>query len=282
MSVPTSAAATPGSPLPAAAPTAAPPTVPAPPLETIRDSGAVQHDAVRALRWTSRGAAKVLGNVDVGSMEGSGLVSVGGTWNAQSTSISGSVEVGGAAKVAGALQLSGSSRFGGPLEIGSLEARGALAAAGDLSSGGLVHAVGELELASGLSAERFVGEGAVTIHAGITAGSVDLILHHDSRAEFVRARVVRIARPPSLLSFPLPFGLRLAGITLPTATFTTLRIDATEADLEGVSAEYVRADRIRLGRDCHIARLDGTIVARHPTAHVGPESRSPAPYGLRR
>jgi len=60
------------------------------------------------------------------------------------------------------------------------------------------------------------------------------------------------------------------------------RIEAESVKLEGVKVAFVRAPQVILGRGCHVTEVDGTIVRRHPSSHVGPESRSLPPYGLRR
>ncbi|HEY6238897.1 MAG TPA: hypothetical protein VIZ68_06925, partial [Thermoplasmata archaeon] len=76
--------------------------------------------------------------------------------------------------------------------------------------------------------------------------------------------------------------VRRSGFRGRHATFEVRTIEAKEADLEGVVAEYVRADRIALGPGCQIARIDGEVTRVHASSHVGPVSRSPAPYGLTR
>jgi hypothetical protein len=60
------------------------------------------------------------------------------------------------------------------------------------------------------------------------------------------------------------------------------RIDAESVDLAGVEVALVRAPKIVLGRGCHVTTAEGTIVSQHPSSTVGPESKSPPPFGLRR
>ena len=60
------------------------------------------------------------------------------------------------------------------------------------------------------------------------------------------------------------------------------RIEAETVVLSGVNVGYLRANQIVLGRDSEVTRVDGAIVSCHPTSHVGPVSRSAAPYGLTR
>ena len=65
-------------------------------------------------------------------------------------------------------------------------------------------------------------------------------------------------------------------------TLRTLRIEGREVHLEGVTVEFLRADAIFLGEGCRVARHEGTIVARHRTAVVGPSAVSHPWAGLSR
>jgi cytoskeletal protein CcmA (bactofilin family) len=228
-------------------------------------------DSLRARRWSAAGAVKVLGNVEVESATVSGSVAVGGTLDAGELASSGALDVYGAVKVRTRLRVRGATHLRGPVDVGELEGSGEVNVVGPLRATGLVHISGALELASSLHADRLVGNGTVHILGDAEATQVELRLHRASRIGSLKAEGVVVRRRP---------GLPIPGLTKPT--LAVARIDAKTVELEGVDCGYLRADRITLGPDCHIARLEGKVVARHPSARVGPESRTPPPYGLTR
>ncbi len=262
-----------------AAPAAAPapkPAPPAPPAATpspvpparsgeVHDVGAARHDFVHAARWSAQGAVKVLGEVDVGSAELGGLATVRGALRAGSLSSKGTLDVAGTAEVANALRLEGEAEFGATLRAGAIVADGAVRVRGALSATESLRSVGSLEVHGPLSAPTVSFDGRLLVDGELTAREVTGTLRDDSSVHTIRAERVTIRRG-------VRFGRRRRlSVTL---------LEAREVTLEDVDVEYLKADRIALGAGAQVARAEGAVVSRHPTAHVGPVSRSPPPYGL--
>ena len=122
---------------------------------------------------------------------------------------------------------------------------------------------------------RFVGRGTLRAPGEFSADSVALEVERDSSIGTLLAGSVIVTRP----SAP-PFKVPFFGKERPR--LKVLRIEASEVHLEGVDVEVLRADRIALGPDCHVARVIGEVMAVDPSSHVGPESRSPPPHGISR
>jgi cytoskeletal protein CcmA (bactofilin family) len=132
--------------------------------------------------------------------------------------------------------------------------------AGAISVDGAAELNGRCEIGEGLSAGslRFTGELQLP-DAVRVVGDIHGSLSGRSRAASLRAGSVEIVRARPHLP---PWG--------PPGTLEVLRIEANEVRLEGVVAEFVKSDRIYLGRDCRISRVEGQIVERHRSAQVGP------------
>jgi cytoskeletal protein CcmA (bactofilin family) len=248
-----------------------PAALPTPIAVDLRDSGVAVHDSVRAREWSASGGARVLGSVEVDRAVLLGNVSIGGSIAADRFESSGFLAVFGPARIRSRIQLGGESRWSAVVETSELEVAGRMVVSGPLQVGGLAHVRGTLEVSGAARAGRLVVDGTITVAGLLEAQEVALHLHRASRVQAIRADVVRVTRRKSL---PIP------GAAHPTLTVE--RIDAREVELEGVSCEYLKAERIALGPQCHITRLEGSVVARHPSARVGPESRSAPPHGLSR
>ena len=250
------------------APAAVPPTAV---VVDLRDAGVSVRESVRARAWSVSGDARVLGPVEVDGAELAGRVSIGGPFAADQLRLSGFLAVLGPARIRSRAELRGESRWSAGLTAAELEVTGTMVSGAPLAVDGLAHVRGTLEVSGAARVGRLVLEGALTVAGPIEAREATVRLLRPSRAQSIRAQEVRVT---------VRRGLPIPGTTHPSLVVD--RIDARVAELEGVSCEYLRAERIALGRDCHIARLDGTVVARHPSARVGPESRSPTPHGLTR
>ena len=259
---------------PAGAPAAAPPY---PSRDGwIQDSGAVRRDSVRASRWTVRGAAKITGPVDVDVLEVDGTLSVGGALRAGALTVRGPIEVAGPARIEGRAAIHGPARFAQGIEAGELEIEGALNVSNGLRVAGLARIAGDAVLSGEARIGRWAGEGALTVRGTIRAERFAFRADRDSRLGTLIAGSVTVQRPPPAL----PFHLKIPFFGTERPTVDALRIECSDADLDGVTVEVLRADRIVLGPDCHVARAIGTLVRVDRRAHVGPESRSPPPYGI--
>lgn len=277
VATPSPAPASPPAPVAPAAPVK-PPTVPpaaAPKIPRsgeIRDRGVARRDNVHALRWSTYGTVKVLAEVDVGEAKLSGMTSVGGPFTADTVRSGGTLDLGGSMEVVGRLVSDGSLRTRGPVHAGEAELRGVTHLLGDLKVDRSLTIHGAL-LASSVRADSFVAEGELEVPGDVEAARVDLRFRGKSRLGNVRAATVRLAvRPPNPIEMVL-------GRQLPVEV---LRVEADSVELEGVEVRFVRAPEILLGRNAHVTEFEGKIVRRHPSARVGPESRSPPPHGLTR
>jgi cytoskeletal protein CcmA (bactofilin family) len=273
----TSAGATPrASPQPSAvrperSPTPAPSSAP-PPSGAIDERGTIRHDSVRVARWSVTGTAKVTGSVEVGTADVRGTLAVGGRLSADRLRSRGNLEVEGPVEVRGLFSSRGALRLAGSAHATDLDLDGTARFAGAVtvdrtcSVRGVLHAPA---LAVGVL--RVVG--AAHVPGEVRALSVDASFREASELGRIEARTVRLrGRLPNLVD----------KVFFHERTVVVERIEAESVDLAGVEVGLVRAQKVVLGRGCHVTAVEGTIVAQHSSSTVGPESKSPPPYGLRR
>jgi cytoskeletal protein CcmA (bactofilin family) len=251
---------------PAASPSPVAPTV-LPRSGDIRDAGAVRRDFVRAQRWSASGAVKILGDVDVDEASLSGLSSIRGNVSGGTFSAAGTCDIGGSVTLTGALRGAGTTTVRKGVVAAEIELSGSASISGPIQATGLVRWRGVLETTDDLRAGRVEFEGRGAVPGAVVAKEVEGRIRGDSRFGSIQADRVRITRPGRL------FG---------RGQLTVLTIEAKDVELEGVEAQHVKAERVALGPGCQIAQVDGTITRQHPSAHVGPASRTPPPYGLMR
>ncbi|MGP8078331.1 MAG: hypothetical protein ACLQD8_06965 [Thermoplasmata archaeon] len=252
------------------APGLAPETEPR--LPPVRERGVSRHESLQTEDWSARGAAKVIHDADVGTADLQGSVSVGGSFRAGRLRWEGRLEVGGALEVREALSARGELRGGSTLRAGDVTLRGRLRLAGAATVDRRIDVTGRMRAAS-LAAAEFRADGVVEIPGTIRAIGVDLRLRDGSRIGPVEGGTVRIVtHVPNLID-------KVLGRT---SRVSVARIEADRVELEGVEVAFVRAREITLGPGCQVTALEGTVVRRHPTSRLGPESRSLPPYGLRR
>lgn len=248
------------------------PSNPPPSLVTVADHGIVRHDSLRAERWTADGSVKVSGDVEVGSADVAGTVSVGGRLSARALRSRGTLEVEGPVEVRELLSTRGNAHLGSTVHAGQL------ALDGDARIGGAVTVDREGTVrgnvhAPSLTAGLLELDGSATIPGEVRA--LEVLARFRLRSELgeVRARRVRLFGRVSTLVDKVFFRFE---------PVTVERVEADSVELEAVEVAFVRAKEIVLGRDAHVTTLEGTVVRRHPSSSVGPESKSPPPYGLRR
>ena len=234
----------------------------------VRDAGAAHHAAISARRWSSDGVSKVLGDAEADEAVLSGAVSVRGRLSADRVTIRGTLEVEGATRVARSLDVSGDARFSAAVDAGEMRVDGVAEIAGSLAVAQGLACAGHLQVGGDLTAQALRFDGRLTVRGKVAAKQVEGRLRGVSRADAILATTVAIDRRAPL------FGAK--------GRLEVLRIEADEVRLAGVECQFVKADRIHLGPDCHVALVEGTVIERHPSAHVGPESTSPRPYGLSR
>ncbi|MGA8303358.1 MAG: hypothetical protein WA691_00860 [Thermoplasmata archaeon] len=262
-----------------ATPSSALPPASAPPSRAgaVRDSGTVRRDSLRAATWTSTGLVKVQGDVDVGSGSTSGLVSVGGKLSAGSFRARGTLEVLGPTNVRDQLTLEGTVHLQAAVHAGAVEAKGTFRSPSDVRVDRALSVTGTFEAPS-----AHVGLFDLTGSAEISGDLEAAVLvrgrfRGNSHLGTIRARSVVLEGPPTAL-IPTLWRRVFGG----SATVEVGRIEADSVSLRAVDVEFVRSPEIVLGPGAHVTTVEGTIVRRHPTSRVGPESRSPRPHGLSR
>jgi cytoskeletal protein CcmA (bactofilin family) len=210
---------------------------------------------------------KVLGDAEADVAELEGLVSVKGALRGGSVSVRGTLEVGGIVEVSGRLDVDGESELNGIVRCGEWTSRGQARAMASVSATTSIRSVGNLEVRGLVTTPKLSFEGRVRVDGELRATEVDGTLKGESTLSTLRCdRVV----------------IRGGGRLGPRSRLVITEVEAKEATLEAVEVEYLRADRIVLGPHAQVARLDGKVVQQHPSAHVGPVSRTPKPYGLTR
>jgi cytoskeletal protein CcmA (bactofilin family) len=264
----------------ASGPRPAAPAAPAPPPPRsgpIRDRGSVRRDSVHATNWSSTGIAKVLGDVDVGSGEVAGLVSVGGKLRADAFHAEGTFEVVGAVEVRDGLAVEGTAQFRAPVHAGELTTDGTLRSAAEVRVDRILSAVGLVEAPSArVGAMRL--HGSATVPGPLEAQALVLAeFRGDSRIGTIRAAKA-VLHGPSAGLVPTLMRSVLGG----EAAVHVDRVEADSVELAAVDVGFVHAREIVLGAGAHVTTVEGTIVRRHPSARVGFESRSPPPHGLSR
>jgi cytoskeletal protein CcmA (bactofilin family) len=257
-------------PAPAAGPGA--PPVATPRAGAVQDRGVSRRDRLRTESWRSNGAAKIVGDVDVGTAVTDGSVTIGGRLVADRFRARGTLEVVGEVRVAEALEVRGTFLAHATVRAGDLALVGTAHATGGIAADRSLSGRGSLA-ASSLLAGAIEYTGEVEVPNTIEAWRVDLALPGSSRLGAVRAHVARIrGKVPNLVEQVLQRRI-----------FVEIeRVEADEVTLEGVDVSFVRSPKLVLGRGAHVTNVEGSIVAQHATASVGPRSESPPPHGLRR
>lgn len=254
-----------------------PPVVPVPSsgsagLPRLTDRGASRRDSVDAGRWSVRGNAKVTKDVRAGAVDARGWVSVGGAFSAGSLRGRGTIEVVGPIEVNGTASFQGTLRSEGTVRAIDLGLKGQVRAAGALVVDRTATIEGRVEVPSArIGVLRLTG--TARIPGPLTGITFAAELRGTSEFGSITGRSVRLRSPVPTVVDKAFFRERSVSVQ---------RIEAESVSLEGVEAAFVRAPQILLGRNCHVTTVEGTIVRQHPSSHVGPESRTPPPYGLRR
>ena len=243
----------------------------------IRDVGTTRRASVHSVLWTTRGLAKVEGEVDVGRGDADGLTAIAGRLVADTFRSRGTLEVFGATDVRELLTVDGMTRLGGPAHAGELEARGTLHLDADLAVDRALFARGLVEAPNVRAALVDLG-GAAEIPGRVTGTAVVRgRFDRDTNLGSVEAPRVAFQGPPTSL-IPTLWRAVFGG----GAEIRIGRIEAETVELAAVDAELVRARSISLGPGAHVTTVEGTVVRKDPTSRVGPESRSPRPHGLSR
>ncbi|MFZ0699859.1 MAG: hypothetical protein WAN74_06715 [Thermoplasmata archaeon] len=248
-------------------------TPPLPRAVQILDRGAVRRESVRAETWAIDGTAKVLGDVDVSQADLRGFVTIAGTLTADRVLARGELEVVGVLTARGTLEARGQCRTFADVSAGDAGFDGIVHVGGTLRVTRLLQARGQLAVGGSVTAGFFQSDGRFEIRGTLRAPRIQATVRGASHIGTVEGDDVQFklpARPPILRSI------------LQSPTLDIDRIEARSVHLEGVTVQYLRADRIIVGRNCHVVRHDGTIVSCHSSSHLGPESRSPRPPGMSR
>jgi cytoskeletal protein CcmA (bactofilin family) len=248
-----------------------------PPEPLVRDTGAVRHASIRAMRWVVTGTTKVTGDATAAEANVTGLLTVGGKLTVTRCTVRGTLEVAGATDIRDHADLDGTFRPMGPVRLASARIKGVLRTSSDLRVDRDLTFEGSLEAPS-VHAALLVLAGAATVPGEVVAtAKVQATFRGDSTLGPVRAEEVVLKGPPP--------GLVPTLVRKVFGGAAHVRIDRVEAgrvELEAVDVGVVRAKEIVLGPSAHVTLVEGTVVRQHPTARVGPESRSRPPPGLSR
>ena len=257
------------------APTAvAPPSMPR--SGAFREVGTVRHASIHAQRYRLRGAGKVTGEVDVDEAVFDGIATITGPLIANQLDVRGTFEVGGDVTVSGGVVVRGTGRFLGSVRAGQLTTDGLVRVAKDVRVVGTLTAKGALEIGKDVAAALFLHDGRISLAGVLRAQEVEAVFESESSIREIEATQVSL-RPRQILRLPVDVP-----ILSPKALLRVGRIEAESVQIEGVDVDYVRAGSIALGRHCHVTRIDGTVVKKDPSSHIGYESRTPPPHGLSR
>jgi len=257
------------------------PAVPAPPVPAaatgsrgpaVVDRGVVRHDRIDAVRWSTRGTVKVVGDVVADEVVLAGVATVGGGLRASRLDLRGQLQVHGPVEISAALTGGQELLATAGVRAGTVDFRGTLGIRGAFTVGGHATLVGRIHLTT---ASVGIGrlEGVVEIGDRIEGQRVDAVLRTGSRIGAIVAKELDV-RGPVRSVVDRAFG------RTPEASID--RIEGDRVSITGVDVAVVRAPEVRIGPGCHVVAVEGRIVAAHPSSRVGPQSRSPPPYGLRR
>jgi len=266
--------ATERAPVAAGGPSSAPSPSPSPPPREgpIVDRGTVRRDEVRARDWVLHGIAKVVGGADVGGAELDGTAVVGGPFRADRLAVVGSLDARSTVTVAHRLTVHGSVDAGGAVHAGEASFRGVARLGADLVVDATLAVRGQLH-ASSVRCGTLELRGTATVPGPVVGTAIDVDLVADSAIGSIQCRELRLRGPaPSLVQ-------RMFG-NPPVATVE--RVEAETVRIEEARVRFVRAARIFLGRNAHVATLEGQVVRAHSSSRVGPESWSRPPQGLSR
>jgi cytoskeletal protein CcmA (bactofilin family) len=251
--------------------TAGPTTIP-PRDGRLSDRGVVRRDRVHAATWELVGVAKVLGEVDVGSVTIRGSLVVSGPLTADSCSAEGTLEVTGPVEARSSLATDGAFRAGSAVHALEADLRGDSRAAGEVRVDRRLTARGSFAAGS-VRAGQLSIRGEAQVPGKVAAERIDAVLLENSAFGTIEARSVRMEARASG-----PIGSVMGR----RAVVSVDRIEADTVELESIEVGFVRAKSLALGRGCHVGAVEGQVVRSHRSSRVGPESRSPPPPGLSR
>jgi hypothetical protein len=236
----------------------------------------VQRPEVHALVWRVDGTAKILGDLDAGTVLIRGKSSVVGKVQVDRIDVRGTLEAAQSIDVKGILFARGTLRFAGALTAGTFSHQGAAQGGGPITAAQLLESRGSIQVrAGGITTAHASFHGSFDIAGPIHAKSVIARVTGPSHVPAVEAETVVFDRPSGIPRILEQFGLLS---TEPSVVVD--RIEARDVYLDGVDCEYVRSEHLLLGPGCHVTRLDGSLVQKHRSSTIGPRSHSAPPHGL--
>ncbi|MGA7923233.1 MAG: hypothetical protein WCA77_04580, partial [Thermoplasmata archaeon] len=169
-------------------------THPSPRGGSLSDKGVVLRGSIRAERWIVRGTAKVEGDVDVGSLDVSGLLSIRGKLTVGEGRIVGRAEVDGPTEVARSLYLQGIHHFDAAVTAGALQVKGDNEVMGAVTIQNGFASQGKLVVNGPLHAAALDFEGRLVAKEWVADRIEGRLKGESSRATSIRAAVIRIVR----------------------------------------------------------------------------------------
>jgi len=263
----------------AATPRVPPPPASAagPPDPVVQDTGAIRHETVQAMQWRVSGTCKVTGDATAAEATVAGLLTVGGRFTVTRVTVRGTLEVLGGTDVQDRADLDGTFRPRGSVHLASARVAGIFETASDVRVDRDLVVDGSLEARS-VRVGVLDLTGSATVPGDVVAtGTVRATFRGDSTLGPIQGREVTLKGPPPGL---VPSLVRK--VFGGNAHVQVERVEADRVALEAVHVGLVRSKEIVLGPGAQVTEIEGTVVRQHPTARVGPESRSRPPHGLSR
>jgi len=216
--------------------------------------------------------AKVDAEVEVDAAELNGRAIVGGPFVAGQLSVAGALESRGPLTVSGLFALRGALEASADVRAGEARLEGRLRTRGELVVERTLRLRGTFQGPSVRSAALEL-QGSATIPGTVDAATVTAALTEDSAIGTVRCGSLRLRGPP-------PNLVRRVLGRVPVVTVE--RVEAETVFIEAARVGFVRAQEVTLGREAHVAAVEGRVVRSHRSARLGPESWSRPPAGLTR
>ena len=199
------------------------------------------------------GSGSLDGNVTTGDCRLSGSAHVHGDLSASILHISGSGRIDGNVKASNELRISGSGKIGG-----DVASEGEVRISGSTHIGGMLKAVdlrlsGSAHIGHGVECESMTTSGGFTIGGLINAGTLDITLIGNCKADEIGGETVTV-RSTAERSFNL-FGLNLK-LSAGYNTLTANLIEASDIRLERTKATTVRGQSVVVGPGCDIELVE--------------------------
>lgn len=207
----------------------------------ISGSGRISGD-VECTSLKVSGSAKIEGKVKTGECRISGSANIEGELIADDIHISGSTNADGDLIASNDIKISGGAKVGGALKAGNIR----------LSGG--------VSVQKGIECEILDMSGAFKVTGLINAGTLNVRLNGDSRAEDIGGDEIIVLRERDA-GIKRVFGINIP-ISFSNGTLTADTIEGGKIHLEYTRAKVVRGEVIEIGPGCSIDKVEysGSLI----------------------